>query len=160
MAKNYDSKYLGLRQQTVDIKPEDLFICLDKGKQHQVYAAVVDMPIKGSLATLTCTFDGTVSIYFSDGAEILGASSKSEEVKNNVIGFLYSAGQVISFMDKVDTCPLPENKDTIVYLKCGEGTYSTHYDMNVVQTEKYKSFLNFLIQRVVKALSESGLLKK
>ncbi len=150
-----DETYRGLRERAVNITPSDINISLNDEHKNQVYAAIVDMPIGEKIVTLVCFFDGTTSLYFSNGGGILGGGRKHEIIQKAAGDFLFSSGQAIPFMQKASDYPLPTSKNSMVYLKCGEGTYTTQFNMAESQNEKYKAFLNFLIQRVINAFRES-----
>lgn len=151
----FDETYIGLRNQAFSILPSDLNLILEP-KQHQVYAAIVDMPIAGKMATLVCMFDGTTSLYFSHGGGILGSGQKHELIRKTAGDFLFSCGQVIPFMQPTKDFSLPLGKETVVYLKCGEGVFMTHMNLEEKQSEKYKEFLSFLIQRIISAFRDGG----
>lgn len=151
-----DEVYRGLREQAFNITPADLHITLDVGEKYQVYAAVIDMPVNNAISTLVCMFDGTTSLYFSNGGAILGAGQKHETVAKATREFLFSSGQAVPFMQKMTEYPLPTTKEATVYLKCGEGVFSAQINMEEKLTEIHKEFLDFLIQRVLNALRDSN----
>ncbi len=103
-----DNPYLGLRQQALSVKPEQLGVTLDNNEQ--VYAAVVDLPVTHATVTLACFFDGTVSLYYSNGGGMLGAGQKHEEVRKAGMSFLFSAGQTLKFLEKTDNLDLPHRQ--------------------------------------------------
>ncbi len=155
---NTEDVYIGLRQRALELKPEDIQIQLDGA--NQVYGAVVDIPATKAAVTLFCSFDGTISLYFSNGGGILGSGQKYETVRKAGMEFLYSAGQTLEYMEKVTDTAYCKNDNAVVYLLSESGTFRTEFNMGEQQTEKYKAFLNFLIQRVLNALRESGAMNR
>jgi hypothetical protein len=148
-----NQNYLGLRQQVLNLKPSDIGITLDN--EQQVYAAVVDMPINKNIASLICVFDGTVSLYYSNGGGMIGLGQKFDEVRQAGGSFLFSAGQAISKFDKVNKFPLPDGSKTNVYLLTMNYVYKASFDMNKVDSSsKEISFINFLIQNVINKIRE------
>ena len=153
--KNDDNPYEGLRQLVLNCKPSDLGFTLDNDEQ--VYAAVVDMPMENGTATLACVFDGTVSLYYSTGGGVLGMGQKYEKVRQAGMSFLFSAGQIISCLQKVSVFDLPKKEKAFVYLLARGGIYKAEYDMsNTQDAEEYIQHLDFLIQNTISEMRESG----
>jgi hypothetical protein len=148
-----NENYLGLRQQVLNLKPSDIGVTLDN--EQQVYAAVVDMPINKNIASLICVFDGTVSLYYSNGGGMIGLGQKFDEVRKAGGSFLFSARQVLSKFDKVNKFPLPDGNKANVYLLTMNFIYKTSFDMSKVDScSKEVSFINFLIQNVINKIRE------
>lgn len=136
---------------TLEIKSQDIGITLDNDEQ--IYAAIADLPISKGLVTLVCVFDGTVSLYYQNGSEMLGMCQKYEEVKKAGMSFLFSAGQTLQFLKLADNFNLPKGNKACVYLKTKNNTYKVEFDMsNTQEEEKHIQFLNFLIQNTMNAI--------
>jgi hypothetical protein len=56
-----DKTYLGLREQAFALQ-HDKSINVHLENDKQVYAALVDIPVRSNIATLFCVIDGTVSL--------------------------------------------------------------------------------------------------
>ncbi len=146
--------YIGLRQQAFGVKPENKKFYQEG--VNLVFGAVVDMPVSEATVSLFCSFDGTVSLYFSNGGGLLGSGQEYETVSKAGREFLYNASQTLSYLSTVTDTTFVKKDITVVYLLASQGIYKMEYDMNQNQSEEYKSFLNHLIQRVLNALRDSG----
>ena len=146
--------YIDLRQQAFGVKPESKEFYQDG--VNLVYGAVVDIPVTNATVSLFCSFDGTVSLYYSNGGGILGSGQEYEAVSKVGREFLYNASQTLDYLNIVTDTTFVKKAKSVVYLLSSKGIYKTEYNMNQSQSEEYKSFLNHLIQRVLNALRESG----
>lgn len=139
--------YQEIRKKAFMLKPEDIRVSLENNKQ--VYAAVVDMNVKGNLVTLVCTLDGTVSIYYSNGRCDVGLG-KNEKIKQAATSFLISSGQCIEKMQKTMQYT-QETRDMKIYLFAKEGIYLKEI-LNIKSESKEESFLSFLVNNVLNTI--------
>jgi hypothetical protein len=148
------SRYRELRQQMLNLKPQDIGVTLDN--DNQVFGAVVDMPINDNIATLICCIGGTVSLYYSNGGGMIGIGDRYEEVRKAGGSFLYSVGQILQYFKIVDNFSLPISKNTSVYLLTKEKIYKMEFNMdNLNSSEEHIQFLIFLIQNVLTKIRDS-----
>jgi hypothetical protein len=68
---NLDSTYLGLRQQVLQIRPEDIGI--PPKPDEPIFGIVMETGMGKGIATFLCLADGTVSLYLSTGGGVIGA---------------------------------------------------------------------------------------
>jgi hypothetical protein len=68
---NLDSTYLGLRQQILQIRPEDIGI--SPKPDGPIFGIVMETGMGKGIATFLCLGDGTVSLYLSTGGGVIGA---------------------------------------------------------------------------------------
>ena len=146
-----DQTYLGLRNQALKIKPSDLHLNLTSNDQ--VYAAIVDIPINDKFATLCCVFDGTVSLYYSNGGSLLGLGQRYDTVSKSSGSLLISAGQTIPFLQYACDVSVVFDGKAHVFLLVRDGIFQETINMAHIETEeKHKKFLNFLIQNVINSI--------
>ena len=146
-----NNPYTGLRQQIFDLEPEQLMIELENEKQ--VYAAVIDMPIKIGIATLVCILDGTVNLYFSNGDVMLGSGQGYEEVRSSGMMLLFNVGHILHELKVADNYELPNNEDAVAFLLTKDTVYKTQFNMNKIKEyEQPIQFLNYLIQNTLHAV--------
>ncbi|HEY5536046.1 MAG TPA: hypothetical protein VIL99_14065 [Ignavibacteria bacterium] len=139
--------YKEMRKRAFTTKPEDIRIILENNQQ--VYAAVVDMNIKGNLVSLVCIFDGSVSLYYSNGKCDIGLGKK-EKIKKAAISFLISSGQCIHIMNKTVNYS-GETENMKVYLFTKAGIYLKEISISKPESKEEK-FLNFLVNNVLSAI--------
>ena len=155
--KSVKNSYDDLRKQALNIKPDDIGLILDNNEQ--VYGAIVDIPAENEMVTLVCIFDGTVSLYFSNGGGALGLGQKYEEIRQAGVSFLFSAGQTIPYLSQTADFDKSKNEKTSVCLLVRDGIYKAQFDMSKTENaEKHIQYLNFLIQNVLSKIRESGAL--
>ena len=142
---NNENIFKDLRNQTFNVKPEDMNVILER--ENQVYAAVVDIKLNKSIFTLFCGFDGTVSIYSDSSSTIIGLGN-NENIKQKAISFLISSGQCIKVLKKESRYELSLNKDMQVFLFAKNGIYKAEITRNPSEKKELK-FLDFLVQNVL-----------
>ena len=136
--------YLGLREQTFLITPKDIGVYLENNEQ--VFAAVVDIPVNGEIVTMFCSFDGTVSLYFSNGKCDIGLGKK-ENIRKAAMSFLVSSSQCLRFMDSYESNEIIEQSiQVFLFYKNGVKTQKICIDSLKTKEEK---FLNFMVQNIL-----------
>ena len=146
-----DTNYTNLRKSIFKLKPSDIGILLDNDEQ--VFAAVADMNVTNGVATLVCVFDGTVSLYFSNGAMRMGLG-RIESIRQAGCSFLFSSGQCLKEMRIAkEPYDIPPNNMRI-YLLTRIGIYVAELK-NDKTNPKEISFLNFLVQNVLNKIREA-----
>lgn len=139
--------YLGLREQAFLIKPQNIGVYLENNEQ--VFAAVVDVPVNGKIVTMFCSFDGTVSMYYSNGKCNIGLGKK-ENIRKAAISFLVSSGQCLKLMDSYESNKIIE-QSMQVFLFYKSGVKTQKICINSLKTKEEK-FLNFLVQNVLSVI--------
>ena len=66
-----DSTYARLRQQVLQVRPED--IGLAPNSEKPIFGIVMETGMGRDVATFVCLTDGTVSLYLSSGGGVIGA---------------------------------------------------------------------------------------
>ncbi|GLC30959.1 hypothetical protein [Clostridium omnivorum] len=142
--------YLDLREQAFLITQQDIGVYLENNEQ--VFAAIVDIPIKGKVATMFCTFDGTVSLYNSNRRCDIGLGN-NEGIRKASLSFLVSSGQCLKFMDSYESKDIIEQcMQVFLFYKNGIKTQKICIDGLKTKEEK---FLNFLIQNILSEIRKN-----
>ena len=145
------TSFEAMRKSALEIEARDINIQLSNDKQ--VYASIVDMRIKKTIATLTCMFDGTVSILYSNGRMDIGLGS-NPNIKKAAMTFLLNAGQCLSYLETTNNYDISYDMDMVVYLKAMNGTYIASIDPNNPKN-KVDGLLNLLIQKVLSEVKQA-----
>ena len=142
--------YLGLRKQAFLITPQDIGVYLENNEQ--VFAAVVDIPASGKMVTMFCSFDGTVSMYHSNGKCDIGLGQK-ENIRKAAMSFLVSSGQCLKFMDSYESNEIIEQRmQVFLFYKDGIKTQKICIDSLKTKEEK---FLNFMVQNILSEIRKN-----
>lgn len=142
-----DEVYLGFREQAFSINAEDINIDLENSEQ--VFAIVVDIPISENIATLFCSIDGTVSMYYSNGKFDIGLGEK-EVVRKAAVSLLISSGQCLPFVNLYEN-HIIDHSAMQVFMFFRDGIKTMKIDIAHSKTKEEK-FMNFLIQNVLTAI--------
>ncbi len=142
-----DKKYIDIREQAFSIKAEDINLRLEN--EEQVFASIVDIPVNGNIATLFCSFDGTVSMYYSNGKIDIGLGKK-EAVRKAAMSLLFSSGQCLSYMDSLEN-HIIDGSVIQIFVFYRDGIKTKKIDI-MNSKAKEERFLNFLIQNVLTAM--------
>ncbi|MFA0816727.1 MAG: hypothetical protein ACC608_13215 [Anaerofustis sp.] len=147
--------YNELRRQVLTLG-EDYYKTYQKEEAPDfVYAALVDIDMGETYASLACFIDGTTSLYFSNGGGIIGAGQEHEEVRTATAHFLDNAILSTQHMQPADNFDLPKNKKQNVYLMTPKGIYKEAFDPTVVQNySREMKYLFYLYQSTLKILGD------
>ena len=149
--KPKSEEYMGLRNQVLLAKPEMLGIKLDNNEQ--VYGAIIDMNLKGKIATLVCLIDGSTSLYYSNGGGMIGLGQKYESVAKATSSFLVGAGQTLGGLQITEDFSFPENDKHNVFLLTQNGVYYASLNPNKNSGEKKELF--YLYNNVLTQISQT-----
>lgn len=142
--------YLGLRKQTFSITSQDIGVYLENDEQ--VFAAVVDIPVSGKIVTMFCSFDGTVSLYYSNGKCDLGLGQR-ENIRKAAMSFLVSSGQCLKLMDSYESNEVIEQRMQ-VFLFYNKGIKAQKICIDSLESKEEK-FLNFLVQNILSEIRKN-----
>lgn len=122
-AKDPTEAYYGLRKMMLEVTPEKISNIETVGT-HGVYGVLMEfwLPETDVVITLATLTTGDASLYFSNGAGVLGGG-EHEKVREKVMIFNRKADEYISRCEKVDSFPLPERDRTNFYILTKEGVY-------------------------------------
>ena len=151
--------YEDMRRFILDFKPDDALRASMDG--HPVCAALVDIHMGKGIVSLASVADGLCSMYFSEGGGRMGLGQAYPSVKKAALSFLFSADQVLSFLEKTEDFPLPEKGEDVVYLVTEDGVYTRRIRREGLKEEpKEIGFLYYLYQNLLleigKAMEADG----
>jgi hypothetical protein len=137
--------YSELREKALLTISEDIGIILTNDKQ--VYASIIDININNDITTPVCMFDGTVSIYYSNGRADIGLGEQPK-VKKVALNFLFNAGQCLKHLHMTEKTDIVVEQGIRVYLKALKGIYAITINPEV-SMDKVSKFLYFFIQNIL-----------
>jgi hypothetical protein len=105
--------YSGLRNMVLSTKPESIGLKLTEPSE--LWGVVMETGYPESVASLVALADGTVSLYFSNGGDIIGLGSQ-EGPQRVAQSFLASSRQLTKQMQPTKIYPLPKPSYTRFYL--------------------------------------------
>ena len=109
---------------------------------------VADIPVKENVATLFCSIDGTVSMYYSNGKFEIGLG-ENDTIRKAAISLLISSGQCLPYMNSFKNHIIDKNvMQVFAFYRDGIKTKK----IDVLSKSKEDRFLNFLIQNVLTAI--------
>lgn len=95
---------------------------------------------------MLCSFEGTVSLYYSNGKCDIGLGEK-ENIRKAAMSFLVSSGQCLKSMDSYESNEIIE-QSMQVFLFYKNGVKTQKICINSLKTKEEK-FLNFMVQNIL-----------
>lgn len=145
-------KYLATRSSALHIPPAQFANM--KFKADEVYGVIVDMPMSPVImVTMVCFINGAANLYFNNGAEYTGASTRYKSAVQAARNLVVNANQLKDFGKKTSQFPLPTNGMHYVYLMTKRSTYKVEIDpRNPAALEREKRVVHYLYQQVMTSL--------
>ncbi len=145
-------QYLATRNSALHIPPAQFSNM--KFKADEVYGVIVDMPMSPILmVTMVCFINGAANLYFNNGAEYTGASTRYKSVVQAARNLVVNANQLKDISKRTSQYPLPTSGVQYVYLMTKRGTFKAELDPRTLQTDaKEKRIVHHLAQEVMTAL--------
>lgn len=145
-------QYLATRNSALHIPPAQFSNM--KFKADEVYGVIVDMPLNPVLmVTMVCFINGAANLYFNNGAEYTGASTRYKSVVQAARNLVVNANQLKENAKRTSQFPLPTNGMQHVYLMTKRGTFKAEIDPRTLHADsKEKRIVHHLAQEVMTAL--------
>ncbi len=145
-------KYLATRSSALHIPPAQFSNM--KFKADEVYGVIVDMPLSPViLVTMVCFINGAANLYFNNGAEYTGASTKYKSAVQAARNLVVNANQIKPLGKKTSQFPLPINGVHYVYLMTKRGIYKVEIDpRDPAAMGREKRVIHYLYQQVMTSL--------
>ncbi len=145
------AKYLESRNTALHIPPAQFRNI--KFSTDEVYGVIVDMPMsRTAMVTMVCFINGAANLYFNNGAEYTGASTRYKSVVQAARNLVVNATQLKPQAKKISQYPLPI-KGQYVYLMTKKGIYRAEIDPAALKEDtKEKRIVYYLAQQVMTAL--------
>ncbi len=144
-------KYLATRNSALHIPPAQFKNI--KFSADEVYGVIVDMPLSNTaMVTMVCFINGAANLYFNNGAEYTGASTRYKSVVQAARNLVVNASQLKPLAKKTSQYPLPI-KGQHVYLMTKKGIYRAEINPATLKDDaKEKRVVHYLSQQVMTAL--------
>ena len=127
-----DNPYLGLRNQAINVTPEQLQLQLDN--DNDIYGLVMDWNMGDAIVTVVSFKTGDASVYLSTGQAFIGGYAH-ETVINAAKQFVAEGEKYLSKATKTDnTEPTNENKVDFYFLT-KSGKYYIEDDFGKIENE-------------------------
>ncbi len=145
-------KYLATRSSALHIPPAQFSNM--KFKADEVYGVVVDMPLSPVImVTMVCFINGAANLYFNNGAEYTGASTRYKSAVQAARNLVVNSNQLKDLGKKTSQFPLPTAGVHYVYLMTKRGTFKVEIDPRTLNTgEREKRVIHYLYQQVMTTL--------
>lgn len=145
-------KYLQTRSSALHIPPGQFSGI--KFKPDEVYGVVIDIPMGPAvLATMVCFINGAANLYFNNGAEYTGASTRYKSVVQAARNLVVNATPLKAQGKRTSAFPLPVGGKHFVYLMTKRGTFKAELDPRALtENDKEKRVVYYLYQQVMGAL--------
>ncbi len=147
---NVCEPYLLARIKALRMPPAVIGLKLTDDKQ--VYSAVVDIPMgRGLLGTLVCLANGSVNIYFNNGAQITGLSARHPQLVQACRTLIASSSQSLPVCERTSVFDIPSGSVHYVHLLTRKGVYKTAVDPATAagEPDRMRAFLLHLYQKVM-----------
>ncbi len=112
------------------LREQVLTLPLPAVKDRNVHVVVMDWHLTSGLATVVVAFDGSASIYLSNGGGFIGGGQKSAAVRATAMRAIEAAEQALANFQPVSTADLPERGNVYFYARTDSGL------MRAVASEK------------------------
>lgn len=145
-------KYLQTRNSALHIPPAQ-FSNL-KFKADEVYGVVIDIPMGPAiLVTMVCFINGAANLYFNNGSEYVGASTRYKVVVQAARNLVVNATPLKEKAVRTSAFPLPVGGTHFVYLMTKRGVFRTEIDPgHFGPDDREKRVIYHLYQQVMGAL--------
>lgn len=149
---NVTQKYLLTRGQALHF-PADYFENAGL-KKDDVYGVVIDIPMPQEvLTTMVCFINGAANLYFNNGGEYSGASTKYRNLVQAAHALVANAGQLLPKSEKTTKFDLPKGKSHNFFLLTKGGVYKCVFENGYIpEDEPEKRTVYVLYQRVLSEL--------
>ena len=145
-------KYLATRNSALHIPPVQFSNI--RFKPNEVYGIVIDIPMGQTvMASMVCFINGAANLYFNNGNEYTGASTKYKSVVQAARNLVVNATPLREQAKRTSQFPLPVAGKHFIYLMTKRGIFKTELDPKTVNQEsKEKRAVYYLYQQVMGAL--------
>lgn len=111
--------YEDMRNLSLKLKEKDFPDLKDK----PVFAVLMESAFPDGAYTLVATFDGSASLYYSNGGGLIGAGEHAN-VRPESLKVTKMAEECLKHMKKVETFPIAKPGSTTFYIVTGDGVFS------------------------------------
>jgi hypothetical protein len=131
-----DEKYTKLRNFLLNANPNDIGI-FKSDEVPNVWGVIMEMVYSDTVGTLVSLADGTTSLYFSNGAGIIGGGQHAIIAKSTK-AFIATAEKYYLQMSKTESFPLPTAGRVRFYVLTFSGVVTLDIDENELASHKHE----------------------
>jgi len=144
--------YLATRNSALHIPPVQFSNM--KFKSDEVYGIVIDIPMGATImVTMVCFINGAANLYFNNGSEYTGASTKYKSVVQAARNLVVNATPLKKTCKRTSQFPLPVAGNHFIYMMTKRGIFKAELDPRTIQQDsKEKRVVYYLYQQVMGAL--------
>lgn len=130
-----------------------------KVKPDEVYGIVIDVPMGPEIMlTMVCFINGAANLYFNNGGEYTGASTRYKPVVQAARNLVVNATPLKAKARHTSAFPLPVGSTHFIYLLTKRGVYKTEITPGqFTEEDKEKRVVYYLYQQVMGALRNAQL---
>lgn len=145
-------KYLATRNSALHIPPAQFSNM--KFKADEVYGIVIDIPMGQTvMASMVCFINGAANLYFNNGGEYTGASTKYKSVVQAARNLVVNATPLKQICKRTSQFPLPVAGMHYIYMLTKRGIFKAEINPQTIYTDtKEKRVVYHLYQQVMGAL--------
>ncbi len=149
--------YLQMRSGALHIPPAQFKDF--KFKPEEVYGIVIDIPMGPAvLASMVCFINGAANLYFSNGGEYAGASTRYKSVVQAARNLVVNASPLKAEAKRTSQFPLPVGGIHFVYMLTKRGIYRVEIDPSkIAEASREKRVVYHLYQQMMGALRTAQL---
>lgn len=148
-------KYLQTRNGALHIPPAQFRNM--QFKADEVYGVVIDVPMGPAvLVSMVCFINGAANLYFNNGGEYVGASTKYKSVVQAARNLVVNATPLKETAKRTSSFPLPVGSVHYVYLMTKRGVFRAEIDPRNIDSQE-KRVVYRLYQQVMSALRTAQL---
>lgn len=126
--------YLGLRNQVLSLKPEDLGIHIPADKE-EAFGVVLEIETGGGVATIVSLSSGDASMYTSTGGGIIGGMTHTN-VKDAALAFVKTSQSYFHKMHIAKNSDTPKTGDIKIFILTNKHKYSYEAPEKDITNEK------------------------
>lgn len=123
----------GMRNKLLTSKPEELGLS-GEDAEAKVWGVLMDMAMRGGVATLVSVRDGTASLYTTGGGGVLGGYAARDEAK----AFVAAAEKHTASMRPTNTFPYPEPGRVKFYVLTRDGVLTAEAEMQELEEQRHE----------------------
>ncbi|MDE6004487.1 MAG: hypothetical protein K2G88_03780 [Oscillospiraceae bacterium] len=144
--------YLATRNSALHIPPAQFSNM--KFKSDEVYGIIIDIPMGQTImVTMVCFINGAANLYFNNGSEYTGASTKYKSVVQAARNLVVNSNPLKQTCKRTSQFPLPVAGKHHIYMLTKRGTFKAEINPQTIHTDsKEKRVVYHLYQQVMGAL--------
>lgn len=144
--------YLATRNSALHIPPAQFSNM--KFKSDEVYGIIIDIPMGQTImVTMVCFINGAANLYFNNGSEYTGASTKYKSVVQAARNLVVNSNPLKQICKRTSQFPLPVAGKHNIYMLTKRGIFKSEINPQTIYNDsKEKRVVYHLYQQVMGAL--------